>query len=60
LEVNADPLIANRAGLKPVDFGIGASVMDNENGANGNIVAQNQSQKSRENSDDVLNCEHFG
>jgi ankyrin repeat protein len=59
LEVNADPLIANRAGLKPVDFGICPGIMDGEIGANGNSVAQHQSQKSRESSDDVLNCEYF-
>lgn len=58
LEVGADPNIANRAGLRPVDFGIGA---ENEDQVNGDASerpggAQGSSQKNRENSDEVVNC----
>jgi len=62
LEVGADPQIPNRAGLKPLDFGIGVEagdVVNGENSANGNGVAQSSNQKCRENSDEVLNCEYF-
>ncbi|KAK3937008.1 hypothetical protein QBC46DRAFT_268499 [Diplogelasinospora grovesii] len=58
LEVNADPNIANRAGLRPVDFGIGTDVVDvrahGEVGAEANGTA-GSSQKSRESSDEVVN-----
>jgi ankyrin repeat protein len=60
LEVGADPNIANRAGLRPLDFGIGTDAEDNRNGEAGpekNGNAQGASQKNRENSDEVVNCE---
>jgi ankyrin repeat protein len=58
LEVGADPHIANRAGLRPLDFGIGTETENQANGdaSEGNGVAQGSSQKNRENSDEVVNC----
>lgn len=58
LEVGADPNIANRSGLRPLDFGIG---LEGPEGLNGDVVdrhgaTQGSSQKSRENSDEVVNC----
>jgi ankyrin repeat protein len=58
LEVGADSTIANRAGLRPLDFGIGADSEDQRNGdsADRNGEAQRASQKNRENSEEVVNC----
>ncbi|KAK4148853.1 hypothetical protein C8A00DRAFT_19383 [Chaetomidium leptoderma] len=57
LEVGADPNIANRAGLRPLDFGIGTDAEDHRNGdaSDRNGAAQGSSQKNRENSDEVVN-----
>ncbi|KAG7288386.1 hypothetical protein NEMBOFW57_007918 [Staphylotrichum longicolle] len=57
LEVGADPNIANRAGLRPLDFGIGADTEDQRNGeaSDRNGAAQGSNQKNRENSDEVVN-----
>ncbi|KAK0747128.1 hypothetical protein B0T18DRAFT_327104 [Schizothecium vesticola] len=58
LEVGADPNIPNRAGLRPVDFGIGVETTDNANGdpaGERNSAAQGTSQKTRESSDEVVN-----
>ncbi|KAI0832235.1 apses-domain-containing protein [Hypoxylon sp. FL0890] len=58
LEVGADPGIANNAGLRPVDFGVGGVV--GEDGANGDLVATDKiniignSQKTRESSAEVI------
>ncbi len=62
LEVGADPNIANRAGLRPLDFGIGADAADQRNGdaSDRNGGAQGSSQKNRENSDEVVNCKFSG
>jgi ankyrin repeat protein len=59
LEVGADPNIANRAGLRPVDFGIGTDAEEHRNGeaSERNSGAQGSSQKNKENSDEVVNCE---
>ena len=60
LEVGADPLISNHAGLRPLDFGVGLDAGDHTNGDLGtdvNRIAQGSSTKSRENSDEVVNCE---
>lgn len=59
LEVGADPNIANRAGLRPVDFGIGTDAEDHRNGdtSEKNGSTQGSSQKTKENSDEVVNCE---
>jgi regulatory protein SWI6 len=58
LEVGADPGISNNNGLRPVDFGIKSN---GEEGANGEVADSNgnvdNSQKSRESSDDIINCE---
>ncbi|GAB1318377.1 transcriptional regulator swi6 [Madurella fahalii] len=58
LEVGADPNIANRSGLRPLDFGIGVEAEDHVNGdaAERNGATQGSSQKSRENSDEVVNA----
>lgn len=63
LEVGADPNIANRAGLRPVDFGIGVEAAedgpaDNANGGDRN-GAPSSSQKTKESTDDVANCEYI-
>ncbi|KAK3389766.1 hypothetical protein B0H63DRAFT_388727 [Podospora didyma] len=58
LEVGADPTIANCAGLRPLDFGIGTETNGQTNGEGGterNGVAHGSSHKSRENSDEVVN-----
>ncbi|KAH7324942.1 hypothetical protein B0I35DRAFT_476143 [Stachybotrys elegans] len=57
LEVGADPNICNRAGLKPIDFGIGRAGNEEKNGEisegeqNG---AAGSSQRSRESSDEII------
>ena len=60
LEVGAEATIANRAGLRPLDFGIGVEPESQTNGEpriEGNGVSQGSGHKSRENSDEVVNCE---
>ncbi|OTA87806.1 hypothetical protein M434DRAFT_23827 [Hypoxylon sp. CO27-5] len=58
LEVGADPSIANNAGLRPVDFGVGGVI--GEDGVNGDLVATDKtnivssSQKTRESSADII------
>ncbi|KAI1078011.1 apses-domain-containing protein [Whalleya microplaca] len=58
LEVGADPNIANKAGLKPVDFGIGGDL--GEDGANGGLIGADKtgtlsnSQRTRESSDEII------
>lgn len=59
LEVGADPNIANRVGLRPVDFGIGENADDDINGEvtakpNG---AAGSSQRTRESGDEIIACE---
>ncbi|KAF6804573.1 start control protein Cdc10 [Colletotrichum sojae] len=60
LEVGADPNIANRAGLRPVDFGIGADAADESNGPlnglNGDVEKNGavNSQRTKESSDDIV------
>jgi len=57
LEVGADPSIANRAGLRPLDFGIGSEQLNGEGGDRMNgVVLHGTGHKSRENSDEVINC----
>ncbi|KAK3323107.1 hypothetical protein B0T19DRAFT_359663 [Cercophora scortea] len=58
IEVGADPNIANRAGLRPRDFGIGVETGDQANdeaGAGRKNQVQGSGHKSRENSDEVVN-----
>ncbi|XXG95238.1 hypothetical protein Hte_001498 [Hypoxylon texense] len=58
LEVGADPGIANKAGLRPVDFGVGGDT--GEDGVNGDVAATDKSnivnngQKTRESSDEII------
>ncbi|KAK5996923.1 Transcription factor SWI6 [Cladobotryum mycophilum] len=57
LEVGADPNIANRVGLRPVDFGIGGE--NTEDKANGDAGAEKTgapgpTQRSRESSDEII------
>lgn len=62
LEVGADPNIANRAGLRPLDFGIGkdAGAPGQPPGglgpAAGPAGENGASQKSKESSEDVVSC----
>lgn len=59
LEVGADPEVANRAGLRPLDFGVG-----NENNDEGNGASQSDQRangingRSKESSDDIISCEY--
>ena len=58
LEVGADPNIANRVGLRPVDFGIGVENAE-EKETNGGASPEKQngpgsSQKTRESSDEII------
>lgn len=63
LEVGADPNIANRAGLRPLDFGIGIEgAEDRVNGDSGGVEKNGlpgSSQKGRESSDEVVNCKCY-
>ncbi|KAF4966526.1 hypothetical protein FSARC_5768 [Fusarium sarcochroum] len=57
LEVGADPNIANRVGLRPLDFGIGTE--NAEDKANGEATAEKNgaagtNQRSRESSDEIV------
>lgn len=59
LEVGADPNIANRVGLRPVDFGIGSE--NAEEKTNGEMStdktnAPGSSEKTRESSDEIIAC----
>lgn len=59
LEVGADPEIANRAGLRPLDFGIGGeggeekAEVEKNSEANG---AQGSNPRTRESSDEIVAC----
>ncbi|KPM37321.1 hypothetical protein AK830_g9223 [Neonectria ditissima] len=57
LEVGADPNIANRVGLRPLDFGIGGENVEDK--TNGETTAEKNgvvgsSQRSRESSDEII------
>ncbi|KAI3319491.1 apses-domain-containing protein [Xylariaceae sp. AK1471] len=60
LEVGADPNIANAAGLRPSDFGVGGEGEGGENGLNGDVVdggmvkVVGSGNMSRESSDDII------
>lgn len=59
LEVGADPNIANRVGLRPLDFGIGGD--NTEEKTNGETPAEKNgaagsSQRTRESSDEIVAC----
>lgn len=66
LEVGADPSIANKAGLRPVDFGVGGDISNEEGiGLNGELVVRpdgmgvvENGQKTRESSDEIISCEY--
>lgn len=62
LEVGADPNIANRVGLRPLDFGIGGD--NTEEKTNGEAPAEKNgttgsSQRTRESSDEIVACKLF-
>lgn len=61
LEVGADPTIPNRANLKPLDFGIGIADAEPNGDQPGekNGATAGSGHKSRETSDEVVNCEFF-
>ncbi|KAG6054414.1 hypothetical protein E4U33_008132 [Claviceps sp. LM78 group G4] len=58
LEVGADPNIANRVGLRPLDFGIGGENGDNKNKSDDALTDKNgvagSSQRTRESSDEII------
>ncbi|KAG6175389.1 hypothetical protein E4U51_000028 [Claviceps purpurea] len=58
LEVGADPNIANRVGLRPLDFGIGGESGDNKNKSDDAPTDKNgvagSSQRTRESSDEII------
>jgi len=63
LEVCADYNIANRQGLRPLDFGVGAgNPNEGVNGDSLNVETNGlaSSQKSRESSDDIVTCKGKG
>jgi regulatory protein SWI6 len=59
LEVGADPNIANRVGLRPLDFGIGSEKAENKSNGEANVEngAVGTNQRSRESSDEIVACE---
>lgn len=63
LEVGADNKIANRSGLCPLDFGVGADTAP-ENGINGDAMVMHDgvpgnSQRGKESRDEMIHCESF-
>lgn len=59
LEVGADPNIANRVGLRPMDFGIGGESVDEKTNGETAIEkksASGSSQRTRESSDEIIAC----
>ncbi|KAG6112426.1 hypothetical protein E4U31_000004 [Claviceps sp. LM219 group G6] len=58
LEVGADPNIANRVGLRPLDFGIGGENGDHKNKSDDASTDKNgvagSSQRTRESSDEII------
>jgi ankyrin repeat protein len=69
LEVGADPNIANAAGLRPSDFGVGGegegegeggeTGMNGDMGNGGMVKVVGSGNMSRESSDDIITCESF-
>ncbi len=59
LEVGADPNIANRVGLRPLDFGIGGDNTEEQANGEGAVEkngAPGSSQRTRESSDEIIAC----
>lgn len=59
LEVGADPEIANRAGLRPIDFGIGGENAEDRMDADKNVdktSAPSSNPRARESSDEIVAC----
>ncbi|PWI75056.1 hypothetical protein PCL_05714 [Purpureocillium lilacinum] len=57
LEVGADPNIANRVGLRPLDFGIGGDNTEEQTNGEGAVEkngAPGSSQRTRESSDEII------
>lgn len=61
LEVGADPEVANRAGLRPLDFGVGGENNDEKNGTDKTDQrgALGLNNKNKESSDEIVACEYF-
>ncbi|OAQ74873.1 Swi6 [Purpureocillium lilacinum] len=62
LEVGADPNIANRVGLRPLDFGIGGDNTEEQANGEGAVEkngAPGSSQRTRESSDEIIACATF-
>ena len=60
LEVGADPNIANRVGLRPLDFGIGSENAEDKTNGEANVEKNGvagANQRSRESSDEIVACE---
>lgn len=63
LEVGADPNIANRVGLRPLDFGIGGENVEDK--TDGEMAVEKNgptgsNQRSRESSDEIIACKPPG
>lgn len=61
-EIGADPTIANRGGLKPVDFGVGGEPQEHELKQVNHVSKQNTKDrisKVNESSQDLMNCMSF-
>lgn len=60
LEVGADPEVANRAGLRPLDFGVGGE--NNDDDRNGSNEAEQRTlglnNRNKESSDEIIACEY--
>ena len=59
LEVGADPEIANRAGLRPLDFGIGGETAEEKTEVDKNAennATQGSNPRTRESSDEIVAC----
>lgn len=71
IEVGADPMVENRWGLRPVDFGVGekngdrsvtevsAAVAAAATSNSGTTGTAGTSQKTRESSDEIIGCKFF-
>lgn len=59
LEVGADPEIANRAGLRPLDFGIGGDSAEDKGDGDKTVdknLGQGSNPRARESSDEIVAC----
>ena len=61
LEVGADPEVANRAGLRPLDFGVGGENTEDRHAADQPDQKSNLglNHRNKESSDEIIACEYF-